>query len=337
MAFDFTKVGGRPILPMGARTLAEVNPAHMAWNFGVIPEPMAKVKMRDTPSLHQKYPKLQGAWDGKTIINHVDAVLKNYAGDWGKVEELIHYQPRGTCGGRSGASTIDFCQHLQIASGKRAKFKRASHAAVYYFARKLYGWVGSGNWRNDGDDGVAGGSVPDALKKYGANHREEANDPKWYGAGSDDLACQLVCGMHTQLEAILEREARDNIVTDWVPVRSAQELADGIASRGVGIGSDSRGFTMTRNQYGFCSPSGTWHHYHTRVGVGTWGGRKGFVYWQSWSKDTPGGPKIPGLPGNCFLVDWDVQDQCCRNGEYAVVFSLPLWELEVTPPLPWYY
>ncbi len=337
MAFDFAKCGGKPILPEGARMLGDVAPEDVAWNFGVKEEVAALIRHRDVPSLHEKYPRMAGAWDGNSTINHADIVAKNHSGDFSKVEELVQQQPRGTCGGRSGSLVLDFVQHILIGSGKRAKFKRTSHAAVYYLARKLYGWIGSGNWRNDNDDGVAGGSVPDALKKYGITHRPETNDLNGYGEGSDDLACQLVCGVHPQLEQLILKEAADNLVTEWVAIRSAQEGADAIASGGVIVGSDNRGFSMTRDSNGFCRPQGAWSHYHARTGVGKWGGQKGFIYWQSWGKNTPSGTKVPGCPGNCFLVDWNTQDGLFRNGQYAAIFGFPLWELETTPVVPWVF
>jgi hypothetical protein len=309
----------------------------VSWNFGVRPAPDMIVDMiRAKPTLYSAYPNIQGRWDGKTV-NHWDAILKNYSGDWTKAEELIQNQPRGSCGGRAGSFTIDAVQHIMIASGKRAKFHRASHAAVYYFARRLNGWIGSGNWKDENNDGVASGSVPKALASIGVTNRDESNDPKWYGQGSDDIACQLVCGMHPALEAKIIELAADNVVTDWSPISSAQELADGIAAGGVGIGSDSRGFSTTRDSEGCCKPSGTWHHYHVRVSVQTLpSGRKVFGYNQSWGKNNPTGPKLVGHPGNCFGVDWDVQDSVIRNGHWAVVFGFPVFELESGAyDIPW--
>jgi hypothetical protein len=338
MSVDLTKFGGRPMYSIGAGPETGAEPS--GYNFGVIPAPPPLVQtVMSTPTLHQRYPRIAGAWDGKTTVNHVDAILKNHSGDWKKVEELIQNQPRGTCGGRAGSAAGDFMQHIMIASGKKATFYRVSHAAVYYMARKLYGWIGNGNWRDDNDDGVASGSVPTALARMGAVHREEGNDERFYGEGSDDLACQLVCGMHNDLASKMLELGSDNLITDWVRVSSAQELADGIAAGGIGIGSDMQGFTTTRDSSGFCSPRGTWAHYHIRVSVGNWKGRKGFGYWQSWGKNNPsGGTMLPGHPGNCFGVDFEVQDRVVRNGEWAVVFGFPLWELESgNLNLPWIF
>lgn len=325
---DLRMFGGKPVLPLGVPTLVGADPDKVEWNFGVHDAPPELDRMfASKDGLHDRFPALAGKWDGQTTINHWNAVLKNYSGDWSKAEELIQYQPRGTCGGRAGSFTGDMIQHIMIAAGKRAKFHRVSHAAVYFMARKKYGML-NGDWRDDNNDGVASGSVPEALKEMGVVQREEDGDANWYGDGSDDLACQLGAGLRQDLAAKILKAGSDNLVTEWVPVRSAQELADGIASGGVGVGSDSQGFTMSRDQDGFCRPTGTWQHYQVRCSVGVFNGRKGFGYNQSWGKTTPSGPRLDGHPGNCFGVDFDVQDRIIKSGRWAVVFGFPLWDLE---------
>lgn len=318
-------VGGKQGIRAGGDPL---DPADIAWNFGMKPEvPLVGANIAAKASFHDRFPKLKGKWDGKTTINGwkvIEKVLK------GKAEDLIHYQPRGTCGGRAGAFGGDFVQCAAIAAGKRAKFKSVSHAAVYYAARKKYNMIG-GDWRDDDNDGVAHGSVPAALAEMGLANREETNDSRWYGDGSDDLACQLAAGMHPELARKILEVGADNLLTEWCPITSAAEAADAIASGGVVIGSDSQGFTMQRDQDGFCSPRGTWQHYHARcsvLGQDSGRGRKGFAYNQSWSKTVPGGNPLPDHPGNCFGVDWNVQDRLCRTGRYAALFLFPLWDLE---------
>lgn len=336
MSFDLTKFGGRPILPHGITALADVPADQHAFNFGVKEDAAASVRFRDTPSLMQVAPKIGGSWDGKSTVNHVDAILKNFSGDWTKVEELIQYQPRGTCGGRAGSAAGDIIQHVLVALGKRAKVHRVSHAAVYYAARKLYNDIG-GSWTNDNNDGVASGSVPEALSKVaGYVQREEDGDTNYYGQGSDDLACQLAAGLHPEVAKKIIDLGADNFIT-WAPVKNAQELADGIAAGGVGVGSDSQGFTMTRDKYGRCQPTGTWAHYQVRVSIGVYDCGPMFGYWQSWGKGTPAGPPLPGHPSNCFGVDFSVQDRIIKSGEWAVVFGFPLWDLDVAPVVPWVF
>lgn len=329
---DLTQFGGRPVGSLQAFTAG----APPAWNFGVTPMPAEVDQLiRATPTLHQKFPAMVGKWDGTSTINHYEAAKTVLGTD---AEKLIQWQPRGTCGGRAGSAAIDFVQCILIASGKRARFKHASHAFLYWQARKKYR-MDRGSPSDEGNDGVAGGSIPEILTSVGVDTRDETGDLNWYGPGSDDLACQWGAGkIEPSLARQLEQYATDNVVTEWAPVRSAQELADGIAAGGIGIGSDMQGFTMTRDAAGFCRPQGQWAHYQIRVSVGVWGGRKGFGYWQSWGKDTPQGTLLPGHPGNCFGVEFAAQDRIVKSGEWAVVFGVPLWELEAGgQDIPWIF
>lgn len=327
----FMAAGGRKTVLMGADPS---DPANIVWNFGLTPKTEEVDNLiRSKPSLHAQFPAMAGKWDGKATVNHWDAIRK-VLGD--KAEDLIQYQPRGTCGGRAGSFTVDAVQCVLIASGKRAKFKRSSHAFLYWQARKKYG-MDRGNPNDEGSDGVASGSIPEILTTVGVDTRDETGDVNGYGTGSDNLACQWGAGrIDSSLARQLEQYATDNVITEWSPVTSAQELADGIAAGGIGIGSDMQGFTMSRDSAGFCRPTGQWAHYQVRVSVGVWGGRKGFGYNQSWGKTTPSGTMLPGHPGNCFGVDFDVQDRIIKSGEWAVVFGLPLWELESGgQDIPW--
>lgn len=317
--------GGTPTYIAGAGPQDGADPgAVAAWNFGVANRPAAggsDTLMAEEPGLHQRFPKLGGKWDGKTTVNGHDAVRKVLGKDI-----AAQYQTLGTCGGHAGSRGSEILQAVMIASGKRAKFKYVSHAWLYFLARKKYGMLGSG-------DGVPGGSIPEVMGDAGGGllHREEANDPYMNGSDVDAIAGRWGAGRLATDEAkALIALAADNLVTAKVRVRSAQELADGLASGGVGVGSDSQGFTMTRDSDGFCSPRGTWYHYHVRSGVGLLGPRKrkGFVYNQSWGPGTPDGPQLEGCPDNCFGVDWDTQDRLCQSGEWDVIFGLGLWDLE---------
>jgi hypothetical protein len=339
MAEDLTRFGGRALHRATGRItapslLTALGDDEITWNFGVQPKtPAVDRTIRSKLSLHARFPALAGKWDGITSVNHWNSVVK-VLGD--KAEELIQNQPRGTCGGRAGSGAIDFVQCVMIAAGKRAKFHRASHAAVYFMARKLYGML-SGRWDNDNEDGVASGSVPEALSKLGVVQREEDGDANWYGEGSDDLACKLGAGLFPDIQAKILAAAKDNVVTEWTPVANAQELADGIASGGIGIGSDDQGFTMSRDAEGCCRMSGSWAHYQIRVGIEVLpSGRKVFPYWQSWGKNQPSGTRLKNYPGNVFGVDFNDQDRIIKSGDWAVVFGFPLWDLEAgNTDIPW--
>lgn len=312
--------GGSPTYVVGAGPLdAASDPgAVAAWNFGLVDDAAARQAYSAVPGLHDRFPRLAGKWDGSTTINFHDAVRKVLGKDI-----PAHYQSLGTCGGRAGSRGAEILQCVMIAGGKRAKFHYVSHAWLYYTARRKYGMLGSG-------DGVAGGAIPEVMESEGLLHRDEAGDPHMNGPENDKVAGAWGAGRLSSSEAKrLGDLAKNNLITARVRVRSAQELADGIASGGVGVGSDAQGYTMQRDAEGCCSPRGTWYHYHVRSGVRKLAsGRKVFQYDQSWGDTTPSGPLLPGCPGNVFGVDWDVQDRLCRSGEWDVIFAFDLWDLE---------
>jgi hypothetical protein len=326
----FRQVGGRPMLPVGAK-FADFAPADVPWNFGLLPQtPPVLDMIRATPSLAQRFPRLVGSWDGKTEINLLDSVRKIGVDPI----SLVQYQPRGTCGGRAGSLGLDLIQASVIASGrsdKKTKFRRASHAAVYYFARQKYGMDRGGN--NENNDGVAGGAVPEILADplFGVVFRDEIGDTNYYGEGSDDLACTIGGGqISADMKKKIHELGSDNTIVK-VRCKSAQDVADVLFNRGVIVQSDSQGYTMQRDKDGFCRPSGTWAHYQVRGGIIIRNGRKGFVYYQSWNRDTPSGDVIPGYTGNCFGVDWDVEDKLCRTGEVDGLLDLALWDYDKGP------
>lgn len=313
----------------GVKTVADVmadprDPENVAWNFGVAAPAMGSDA--PPPFLYDRFPNMQGRWDGKPV-NHHEAMRKVLGKD---IEP--HFQPTGTCGGRAGSRGLELLQAVMIAKGKRAKFHYASHAWLYFLARREYGMLGRG-------DGVPDGAIPPMMEKYGCLHRDEAGDPDMNSGRSDDVATRWGRGKFQPGELDkLTALASDNLVTARVRVRSAQELADGIAADGVAICSDAQGFAMTRDSDGFCRPSGTWYHYHVRSGIIVNSrGRKGFTYDQSWGSKQPGGPLLDGYPSNCFGVDWDVQDRLCRSGSVDVIFGFDLWDLEKGVVHPWVF
>lgn len=333
MTIDFATFGGR--IDQARSLNVAQGSGGQTWNFGVKPiTPAVQTVLDNTPTMYDRFPALEKKWDGVSTINAIDAVKKAGVDP----DSLIQEQPRGTCGGRSGSLTSDLLCCIAIASGVRQKFYRASHAMLYWLARRMYN-MANGNPNDPDEDGVASGSIPEVMARYGLNTRDEAGDLNAYGQGSDNLACLWGAGrIDPATAAKLEGLAVDNVVTAQVRIRSAQEGADAIAAGGILLGSDSQGFTTTRDAAGFCRPQGQWHHYQVRGGVFNDRGRKGFDYYQSWGRGNPGGPILPGRTSNVFGVDWDVQDHVIRNGHWSAIFSIPAFELEQGGrPLSWVF
>lgn len=310
----FQSVGGVPFVQAG---MDPQDPANVIWNFGVAPS-TPLVRCDAGPSFYEVFPNLQGRWDGKSNVNHHSAAKKVLGKDL-----PAHNQPTGTCGGRAGSRGSELLQLVLIANGKRAKFHYVSHAWIYYLARKEYNMLGGG-------DGVASGAVPPVMAKYGLLNREESNDLEYAGKNSDKLAGKWGNGNISKEEYnSFSAMAADNLITAMVRCKSASECADALASGGILIQSDMQGYSMNRDNDGFCQAQGQWAHYQVRSGIVVRpSGRKGFAYDQSWGDTTPDGPLLEGYPGNCFGVDWDVQDSLCRSGVVHAVFGLDLWDME---------
>ena len=325
--FDFAAVGGTPVVRAGGDP---ADPADREWNFGLWAppgEPRLRVGATD-PSLYQMFPAVRGRWRdaGRPTVNH-ELAAKKVLGRF----LPAHQQRSGTCGSASGRTGVDLLQYVLIALGKRATFKPVSHAWIYFLARREFGMLGRG-------DGVAGGSVPPVMAKYGVVTREEAGDPYSAGPDVDRVADAWGAGrIDPATVARLLGLGRDNPVAISAPIRSFDELADALYAGAVVVGSDSQGFTMERDRQGFCRPRGTWHHYHTRVSAFVApDGREGCGYRQSWGESTPSGPPLEGHPGCCFGVDAGVQDQLCRSGEYHALFGVPPFD-EIPDPGDWVF
>lgn len=325
---DLTQFGGKLVVPYGAKP-KDIAPEERQYNFGVRGRPGLgspdDIVHDSMPTLYSVAPRMEGAWDGKSMICCHEAARKVLGKDL-----PAQMQPRGTCGGRTAKRAGQLLQCVMIALGGRiAKFRDVSHAWPYAIARAEYGMTGSG----ENDDGVAEGSIPPVLAKYGFLTAEEAKDTNYYGAGSDDQAVRLGARRSNIPQEFWTNASDNRVEANLVKVRTFQEYMDGIVSGGVGLVASARGFTMTRDKYGVCAPRGTWYHYMTLSGGGVAkNGQRVAAIDQSWGSNTPGGPTIEDgrWPDYSFLGDADVVERdMIRAGAVHVIFGFPLWDEEV--------
>ena len=314
MSVDFRSFGGVLYVRAGGDPN---DPNDQLWNFGVMGRAGldGPIITGSEPFLYDVAPHIQGMWDGKSSICVHDAARKVLGAPLG-----AQYQVRGTCGGRTGKRALEHLQCVLIAAGRRAQFRKVSHAWLYAMARREYGMLGGG-------DGVPDGSIPPIMAKYGNLHIDEAGDLNDYGDGSDDLAV-LWGGRNGPPRAMFELAEDNKVAANLVRVRSIQELMDGYAAGGVGLVSSMRGFSMTRDSRGICAARGTWAHYMTGSG-GWWdGGRIWPTIDQSWGRNTPDGPMIEGgrWPDYSFAADKDVvQRDMISSGSFHLIFGFELW------------
>lgn len=314
-AIGMAAFGGVPVTIMHGPKAGE-----KGWNFGIAGRPgIAGPTVSDTAQeLYAAAPHLAGRWDGSAVICPFDAVRK--VGDSAAPCLKAQQQPRGTCGGRAAKKGLEVLQAVLIAAGKRANFKRVSHAFPYAMARARANMLGP-------EDGVPDGSIPPVMANDGNLTMEEAGEQSDYGKGSDDLAASWGArGVPTEKRQL----AQDNrIGKDFARVRTIQEYMDAAAVGGIGIVSDDNGFTMQRDKDGCCaSVREPWYHYHLFLGGFVLNGEIIIPYGQSWGDNVPGGPLLMDgrWPNWCFGVRQKTAEEILKNNTVHMVFGFDLWD-----------
>jgi hypothetical protein len=212
----------------------------------------------------------------------------------------------GCCVGEGFASAVEYLQCVEVAMHNEAEqYSPISCEAIYALSRVE---VGGGRIRGDGS---VGAWAAEAVSKFGvlprrvfAAHDLTKFDPKlarqWGQLGLPDE---------------LEPEARRHPVKTVSLVRSFAEARAALANGYPVAVCSNQGFTMTRDQDGFCSPRGIWMHCMCFIGV-VGGRRPGLCCLQSWGANVPNGPIGIGAHPNCaFWVDADVADRMLRQGD----------------------
>lgn len=294
--FDFSKCGGVAVntstgqqLDSHERKYAQSD--ELMWDFGR----RTAAAPENARLMEVARPSLSGRWDGQSTISLFQAATKirhhGPAGDYIPAQ----WQPRGTCVGRGGSGLLNQLQCGLILAGSAATFHPVSHAFMYAMARMYYNDLHS--WQ----DGAVGQGALLGAAKWGVGYQEEVGDIDYF---KDDIAANWA---YNGIPAAKLAVGSDNMVKDAALVTSCEVLADLIASGGGLTVASNVGFTMTRDSEGFCTRKGSWNHQmHIGLVTKTARGRKGFGIAQSWGKNTPSGPTLPGAPDYVFGADWDV-------------------------------
>lgn len=327
---DFRQFGGSPFSPkkMTALKGAELkdaikddNPDRIMWNFGIdLAAPQRKGMSDDQWSSFQdnKSDKMMAKlplkdWDGKspTFRMAMTKKIKHH----GTPGEFLpaQFQPNGTCVGRGASGALNVFEALLCLSGFPMIWNPVSHAWCYAGARMQYNDLGTG-------DGAVGKGAFEFCAEHGVTHQIEAGDTDYY---KDGLAVKWArTGIPSDILAL----GKDNPITDAFPVTTVQKACDVLFSGGAVTVASSRGFTTTRDNDGFCKPSGTWMHQMHFVDIIVLpNGRKGLACVQSWGEDAQKGPKLEQQPGYVFGVDMDVAESMLRQGDSMGCMNFEPW------------
>jgi hypothetical protein len=217
----------------------------------------------------------------------------------------------GDCVSWGWSNLVNYLQAMQITLAKREnllvpEYQEIATEATYAFSR-----VEFGNLDGSYSDGSVGAWAAEAAKKGGYLSRKYLASKGLSPDYDKDRAKQWGAkGVPDHFEA----DARQHVLKNVTQVRSFDEAATFIQNGYPVAVCSNRGFTMTRDSKGFCSPSGVWNHCMLFMAC-RFGDRPGLCTSQSWGAMTPDGPLVLGQPDNSFWADAKVVDYMLSQGD----------------------
>jgi hypothetical protein len=211
----------------------------------------------------------------------------------------------GSCVGWAASLATDFVAACDVVHRQEPEVVRARtvEASLYGFSRV----EARGQRVNNGGDGSTGFHAAKAIRDFGALHYgldyggtvipetgKQDRDKSWGRSGVPD-----------ELEpfARLRRCSETTLATDFS--QAAAAIQNGFSC----VVCSGQGFSMARDDEGFCRPGGVWWHAMVFAGV-RWGRRPGLLCFNSWGDSNTVGKHYPEtMPvavRNCsFWVDAD--------------------------------
>jgi hypothetical protein len=239
------------------------------------------------PLFKSAAPGLGGSGSGKTTLLY-KAFKEVNKGSY------IDYpsQTIGDCVSHGYGHGVDLLEAVQIALGRKNEvFHQTATEAIYGLAR-----VDIGGQRGSILDGAVGAWAAKAVSTIGTVDRDvvgpyDGSRAKNWGAQGVPDSIKAEAGLHKVKTVSL--------------VSTYEELEDALANGYPVPVCSNQGFTLRRDQDGFCLPQGRWGHCMLIVGVRA-GSRPGACFMQSWGAEMPSGPLGLDQPPNSFWADRDV-------------------------------
>lgn len=246
-----------------------------------------QLAMMPRPLFAQAAPQLAGSGTGKTTLLYKAFKDVNKG-------SYIDYpaQTIGDCVSQGFGHGVDLLEAVQIAIvRKNEAFHQTATEAIYGLAR-----VDVGGQRGSYSDGAVGAWAAKAVSTLGTVDRDvvgpyDGNRAKAWGAKGIPPAVKAQAAKHKVLTTSL--------------VSTYEELEDALANGYPVPVCSNQGFSLTRDDDGFCRPHGTWGHCMLIVGVRA-GDRPGACIFQSWGPEMPSGPLGLDQPPNSFWANRDV-------------------------------
>lgn len=276
--------------------------------FGYDPDPAGAAAFVSTlarPTLAQAGPEL--ATDEKTDVFLYEALLRLMPswerGSQGNV---------GSCVGWAASLCVDILAACDIVYRKEAEVwgGRTIEASLYGLSR-----VESRGLRvNAGGDGSTGFHAAKSVRDYGCLHYGQ----DYGGTRFDSHSSQRERDWgRNGLPDVLEPFARERRASETTLCTSFMDVAKAVSNGYACNVCSLQGFSMSRDEDGFCRPGGTWPHAMCICGI-RWGKRPGALIVNSWGASNTVGKHYPAnIPEPVrvcsFWADADVIDRMCRG------------------------
>jgi hypothetical protein len=276
--------------------------------FGYLPDPAGAAAFVATlahPTLVQAGPEL--ATDEQTDVFLYEALLKLMPswqrGSQGSV---------GSCVGWASSLCVDILAACDIVYRKEPEVwgGRTIEASLYGLSR-----VESRGLRvNAGGDGSTGFHAAKAIRDYGSLHYGQ----DYGGTKFDSHSSQRERDWgRNGLPDVLEPFARERRASETTLCTSFMDVAKAVSNGYAVCVCSTQGFSMSRDDEGFCRPGGTWPHAMCICSI-RWGKRPGALIVNSWGASNTVGKHYPAnIPEPVrvcsFWADADVIDRMARG------------------------
>ena len=251
------------------------------------------------------------------------------------VEAVAGYFPQrkqtiGDCVSHGMAYAVDVltCVEIQLKGEQERWVAEAATEPIYAGSR-----VEIGNGQLGNGDGSIGAWAAKWVKEYGVLLR------KLYEYEGRDYDLREYDGRRARewgkprngCPDLLEPTAREHPVRTFSLVTSYEECRDAEVNGYPCTVASNQGFTSTRDEDGFCRPSGSWAHQMSIIAVDDEYKRPGCLIQNSWGPDWVSGPKRHDQPDGSFWADADVVDKMLRRKDsfaYSQYEGYPAQDLD---------
>lgn len=258
---------------------------------------------RDFFSLRQLAPHLFGRPQSDQPILLYPAYQKVLGRDPGYAAQTI-----GDCVSQGHGHGNDLSQCVEIAMGESAEFQETDTEFLYGAAREIGNMLGP-------EDGCYGSAAVKAMTQTGMVSRQMLD-----GDGTYSGKRAKAWGLSGPPRELVEK-AGSYKLGQAANVSTVAELLAAMQSGYPVTICTGQGFTMERDEQGFCRPSGTWGHCMCLAGLRF--DRPGALVLQSWGPDQPKGPKSLDQPSWSFWVDMSVIARILAEGDSWALSKAP--------------